>query len=98
MAVPDAGCGGGAERRLFSWQFPDAICGGWGGGGCYGSPIFWLWVGAELYVHMAVLDAGCGGFLMAVPISFCWGNGIPGSSWQSQMLVVGGDRVFMAGP
>ena len=60
-AVPDAGCGrerrgsqcsprrwlwgGGADRRLFSWQFTDAICEVWGGGCPYFSPIRWLWGG-----------------------------------------------------
>ena len=59
----------GWERWGFSWQFPDDICGGWGGGCSYGSPIRWLW-GAEVRVLKAVPDTGCG-----VGCWLWWGRG-----------------------
>ena len=66
----------------------EAGCGG-RGGGSYGSPRCWLWVGRG-GVLMAVPDTGCGGERRGSHSSpRCWFWSLEaGFSWQSQTLVV----------
>ena len=114
MAVPDAGCEAerqGSHGSHRHWLVGEA-------GGSHGSLRHWLWwggrrgfswqfqtlvvEGADVFVLMAVPDAGCGWeavFLLVVTDAGCGGKR-QGFSCHSQTLVVGeGDvLVLMAVP